>query len=77
MGNIVKGILALPLVVAGICAVVFVWNVVMMVFSLLAVIVVVAVPYLLKLAALAFIIFGTLWILGSAVRTGGTLGKHE
>lgn len=67
MATIIKGMFALPLAAAVICAVVFAGTVVLMVFALLAALVAVAVPFLLKLAALSFVIFGTLWLLGAVV----------
>ena len=67
MANILKGILALPLAATVICAVIFVGTVVLMVFTLIAALIAVAVPFFLKLAALSFVIFGTLWLLGAVV----------
>ena len=67
MGNVIKGMFALPLAAVVICAVIFVGIFVLMIFSLLAALVAVAVPFLLKLAALSFVIFGTLWLLGAVV----------
>ena len=67
MTNIIKGMFALPLAVAIVCAAIFVGTVILMAFTLLAALVAVAVPFLLKLAALSFVIFGTLWLLGAVV----------
>lgn len=67
MGNVIKGMFALPLAAVVICAVIFAGTVALMVFTLLAALVAVAVPFLLKLAALSFVIFGTLWLLGAVV----------
>ena len=67
MTNIIKGMFALPLAVASVCAAIFVGTVILMAFTLLAALVAVAVPFLLKLAALSFVIFGTLWLLGAVV----------
>ena len=67
MANIVKGILVLPFALVVVCAVIFVGTVVLMGFALFAALIAVAVPFLLKLAALSFIIFGTLWLLGVVV----------
>ena len=72
MTNIIKGMFALPLAAAIVCAVIFVGNVILMAFTLLAALVAVAVPFLLKLAALLFVIFGTLWLLGAVVTAVGT-----
>jgi len=69
MGNVIKGMFALPLAAVVICALVLVGTVVLMVFALLAALAAVAVPFLLKLAALSFVIFGTLWLLGAVVTT--------
>ena len=69
MGNVIKGMFALPLAAVVICAVVFAGTIGLMVFALLAALVAVAVPFLLKLAALSFVIFGTLWLLGAVVTT--------
>ena len=67
MGNVIKGMFALPLAAVVICVVVFAGTIVLMVFTLLAALIAVAVPFLLKLAALSFVIFGTLWLLGAVV----------
>ena len=67
MANIIKGMLALPLAAAIVCAAIFVGTVILMAFTLIAVLIAVAVPFLMKLAALSFVIFGTLWLLGAVV----------
>lgn len=72
MATIIKGMFALPLAAVVICVVVFAGTVVLMVFTLLAALIAVAVPFLLKLAALLFVIFGTLWLLGAVVTAVGT-----
>ena len=69
MANIIKGMLALPLAAAIVCAAIFVSTVILMAFTLIAVLIAVAVPFLMKLAALSFVIFGTLWLLGAVVTT--------
>jgi len=69
MANIIKGMLALPLAAAIVCAAIFVGTVILMAFTLIAVLIAVAVPFLMKLAALSFVIFGTLWLLGAVVTT--------
>lgn len=72
MANILKGIFALPLAVVVVCAVIFVVTVILMGITLLVALIAVAVPFLLRLAALSFIIFGTLWLLGAVVTAVGT-----
>ena len=72
MANILKGIFVLPLAVVVVCAAIFAGTVILMGFALFAVLIAVAVPFLLKLAALSFIIFGTLWLLGTVVTAGQT-----
>ena len=72
MANIVKGIFALPLVAVIVGVALFDGSAVLLALTLLAALVVVAVPFLLKLAALAFVIFGTLWLLGAVVSAAGT-----
>ena len=67
MANILKGIFALPLVVVVVCAAIFAGTSILMGFTLFAALIAVVVPFLLKLAALSFIIFGTLWLLGAVV----------
>ena len=67
MANILKGIFALPLAVVVICAAIFAGTVILVGFTLFAALIAVVVPFLLKLAALSFIIFGTLWLLGAVV----------
>ena len=67
MANILKGIFALPLAVVVVCAAIFAGTVILMGFTLFAALIAVVVPFLLKLAALSFIIFGTLWLLGAVV----------
>ena len=67
MANIIKGMLALPLAAAIVCAAIFVGTVILMAFTLIAVLIAVAVPFLMKLAALSFVIFGTIWLLGAVV----------
>lgn len=67
MANILKGIFALPLVVVVVCAAIFAGTIILMGFTLFAALIAVVVPFLLKLAALSFIIFGTLWLLGAVV----------
>ena len=67
MANIVKGIVMLPLAVVIVGAAICAGSLILTGFALLAALVVVAVPFLLKLAALAFVIFGTLWLLGAVV----------
>ena len=63
---------ALPLAAAIVCAAIFVGTVVLMVITLFAALIAVVVPFLLKLAALLFVIFGTLWLLGAVVTAVGT-----
>ena len=77
MATIIKGMLALPLVTAIVCAAIFVGNVILMVFALIAAIVALAVPFLLKLAALSFVIFGTLWLLGAIVSAVQTSNRRQ
>ena len=72
MANILKGIFALPLVVVGVCAAIFAGTIILMGFTLFAALIAVVVPFLLKLAALSFIIFGTLWLLGAVVTAAQT-----
>lgn len=72
MANILKGIFALPLAVALVCVVIFTGTVVLMGMTLFAALIAVVVPFLLKLAALSFAIFGTLWLLGAVVTAVGT-----
>lgn len=67
MANIVKGIFALPLAAVIVGVALFAGSVILLALTLLAALVAVAVPFLLKLAALAFVIFGTLWLLGAVV----------
>lgn len=67
MVNILKGIIALPFVVVVVCAAIFAGTAILMGFTLFAALIAVVVPFLLKLAALSFIIFGTLWLLGVVV----------
>ena len=67
MANILKGIFALPLAVVVVCAAIFAGTVILMGFTLFAALIAVVVPFLLKLAALSFMIFGTLWLLGAVV----------
>jgi len=67
MANILKGIFALPIVVVVVCAAIFAGTVILMGFTLFAALIAVVVPFLLKLAALSFMIFGTLWLLGAVV----------
>lgn len=71
MANILKGIFALPLAVVVICAAIFAGTVILVGFTLFAALIAVVVPFLLKLAALSFIIFGTLWLLGAVVTAVG------
>jgi len=77
MANILKGIFALPLVVVVVCAAIFAGTVILMGFTLFAALIAVVVPFLLKLAALSFIIFGTLWLLGAVVTAVGTEVKNQ
>lgn len=72
MANILKGIFALPLVVVVVCAAIFAGTIILMGFTLFAALIAVVVPFLLKLAALSFIIFGTLWLLGAVVTAAQT-----
>lgn len=67
MANILKGIFALPLAVVVVCMAIFAGTVILMGFTLFAALIAVVVPFLLKLAALSFMIFGTLWLLGAVV----------
>jgi len=67
MANIVKGMFVLPVVAVIVCAAIFAGTVILMGFTLFAALIAVVVPFLLKLAALSFIIFGTLWLLGAVV----------
>lgn len=67
MANIVKGLFVLPVVAVIVCAAIFAGTVILMGFTLFAALIAVVVPFLLKLAALSFIIFGTLWLLGAVV----------
>lgn len=67
MTAIIKGIFALPIAVVVVCAAIFAGTVVLMVVTLLVALIAAAVPFLLRLAALSFIIFGTLWLLGTIV----------
>ena len=77
MANIVKGIFALPLAAVIVGMVLFAGSVILLALTLLAALVAVAVPFLLKLAALAFVIFGTLWLLGSIVTAGQTYNRKK
>ena len=65
MSTILKGIFALPITMAVVCAAIFAGTVILMIIGLLAALIVAAVPFLLRLLALSFIVFGTLWLLGS------------
>ena len=67
MTTIIKGVLALPLAVAIVCAVIFTGTVVLMGMTLFAALIAVIVPFLLKVAALSFVILGALWLLGTVV----------
>ena len=67
MTNIIKGMFALPLAAAIVCAAIFAGTVVLMGITLFAALIAVVVPFLLKLAALSFVIFGMLWLLGAVV----------
>ena len=67
MGNVIKGMFAFPLAAAVICAAIFVGTVILMGITLFAALIAVAVPFLLRLAVLSAIIFGTLWLLGAVV----------
>ena len=77
MANIVKGIFALPLAAVIVGMVLFAEAVILLALTLLAALVAVAVPFLLKLAALAFVIFGTLWLLGAVVTAGQTYNRKK
>lgn len=77
MANILKGIFALPLVVVVVCAAIFAGTVILMGFTLFAALIAVVVPFLLKLAALSFIIFGTLWLLGAVVTAVGSAINNQ
>ena len=77
MANILKGIFALPIVVVVGCAAIFAGTVILMGFTLFAALIAVVVPFLLKLAALSFMIFGTLWLLGAVVTAVGTEVKNQ
>lgn len=77
MANIVKGIFALPLAAVIVGMVLFAGSVILLALTLLAALVAVAVPFLLKLAALAFVIFGTLWLLGAVVTAGQTYNRKK
>ena len=77
MANILKGIFALPLAVVVICAAIFAGTVILVGFTLFAALIAVVVPFLLKLAALSFIIFGTLWLLGAVVTGVQTSVKKQ
>lgn len=76
MANIVKGLFVLPVVAVIVCAAIFAGTVILMGFTLFAALIAVAVPFLLKLAALSFIIFGTLWLLGAVVTAVQTSVKR-
>lgn len=77
MANILKGIFVLPLAVVVVCLVIFAGTVIVMGFTLLAALIAVVVPFLLKLAALSFIIFGTLWLLGAVVTAAQTSVENK
>ena len=77
MANILKGIFALPLAVVVICAAIFAGTVILVGFTLFAALIAVVVPFLLKLAALSFIIFGTLWLLGAVVTAVGSAINNQ
>ena len=77
MANIVKGIFALPLAAVIVGMVLFAGSVILLALTLLAALLAVAVPFLLKLAALAFVIFGTLWLLGAVVTAGQTYNRKK
>lgn len=75
MANIVKGIFALPLAAVIVGMVLFAGSVILLALTLLAALVAVAVPFLLRLAALSFVIFGTLWLLGAVVTAAQTSNR--
>jgi len=77
MANIVKGLFVLPVVAVIVCAAIFAGTVILMGFTLFAALIAVVVPFLLKLAALSFMIFGTLWLLGAVVTAVGTEVKNQ
>ena len=77
MANIVKGMFVLPVVAVIVCAAIFAGTVILMGFTLFAALIAVVVPFLLKLAALSFIVFGTLWLLGAVVTAVGTEVKNQ
>ena len=77
MANILKGIFALPLAVVVVCMAIFAGTVIFMGFTLFAALIAVVVPFLLKLAALIFIIFGTLWLLGAVVTAVGSAINNQ
>ena len=67
MKNILKGLCALPFAAAAVCVVLFVGSLALIGIGLLVALACAAAPFLLRLAALAFIVFGTLWLLGAVV----------
>ena len=67
MTNIIKGMLVVPLAMVIVGAAIFAGSVILMVFTLIAALIAVVVPFLLRLAAVSFAIFGTLWLLGAVV----------
>ena len=77
MANILKGIFALPLAVVVICAAFFAGTVILVGFTLFAALIAVVVPFFLRFAALAFIIFGTLWLLGAVVTAAQASVKNS
>ena len=77
MANILKGIFALPFAVVVVCAAILAGTVILMGFTLFAALIAVVVPFLLKLAALSFIIFGTLWLLGAVVTAVGSAINNQ
>ncbi len=76
MANIVKGIFVLPLAVVVVGTAIFVGTIILMGITLLAALIAVAVPFLLRLATLSFIILGTLWLLGAVVTAVQTSFKR-
>ena len=77
MGNILKGLCALPFAAVAVCMVLLVGSLVVLGIGLLAALICVAAPFLLRLAALAFIVFGTLWLLGAVVTAVQTANNKK
>lgn len=65
MVNIIKGIFALPIIAVIVCGVFFVGSVVVSGIALLVTLLGIALPFLLRVAAILVVILGTLWLAGA------------